>query len=181
MQILKTNRLCLEILAALSGLAASSAAFAHVVITSPSAKAGSYAKITLGIGHGCDGSATKTLTVTLPKEIIAAKPKVHWNWTATVKTEKLEKPFTSHGKSIDQRDAVVTFVAKEPVADDRYDELGLSVRIAPDAKGDLAFPVKQECEKGSIEWKDSNAGKPEYPVPKLRVEPSQASSHSHVH
>jgi uncharacterized protein YcnI len=163
-------------------LPTSNSAFAHVVITSPSAKAGGYAKLTIGIGHGCDGSPTKAITVTIPIEIIAAKPQIHWNWSSTTKLEKLERPYTSHGTTISERVAVVTFVAKEPVADDRYDELGLSVRVAQDAKGDLVLPVKQECEKGTIEWKDGKEAKSEYPAPKLRVQRNrteQGNAHSH--
>src|SRR5690606_13366926 len=49
---------------------ATPAAVAHVSITPQEAAAGSYAKLTFRVPHGCDGSATKAVRITIPEGIV---------------------------------------------------------------------------------------------------------------
>ena len=60
------------ILAAL--LLGATPAMAHVVIGNPQAKAGSTFIAGFRVSHGCAGSPTTTITVTVPKSIITARP-----------------------------------------------------------------------------------------------------------
>ena len=48
-------------------------ASAHIVFEQKQATAGSYVKGVLMVGHGCNGSATKSITVTIPDGVQGAQ------------------------------------------------------------------------------------------------------------
>ncbi len=52
----------------------SAAASAHIVFEQKQAPAGSYYKGALMVGHGCNGSATRAITVTIPEGVQGAHP-----------------------------------------------------------------------------------------------------------
>jgi hypothetical protein len=54
---------------------------AHVVLDQRSATVGSYFRGAFRVGHGCDGSATVAITVSLPDGIRGAKPAPKPGWT----------------------------------------------------------------------------------------------------
>ena len=70
------------------------AASAHVSATPTETAAGAYSLVTFAVGHGCDGSATTSLTITLPDELNDATPTVNPNWTISKATQKLDTPRT---------------------------------------------------------------------------------------
>lgn len=158
---------------------------AHVVLAEPAGAAGSYYRATFKVGHGCDGSSTTAIVITLPDGITAAKPMPKPGWTLKVKREKLAVPYTAHGKTITEdvreiawRDGVLP--------DAHYDEFVVQIKL-PDSPGKRYFKVIQTCETGAWEWvqipeTDKPGTSLRAPAPVLDVLPAKisgAGEHKH--
>lgn len=130
-------------------------ASAHVSATPSETAAGAYTLVTFAVGHGCDGSSTTSMTITLPDELNEATPTVNPNWTISTATQKLDAPRTlANGSKISERTASITYTAKTPLIDHERDTFTLSLQL-PDAAGTtLNFPTLQKCETGQTDWKD---------------------------
>jgi uncharacterized protein YcnI len=138
----------------LAGLlqATSAAALAHVTLEQPQAPAGSYYKAVFRVGHGCEGSPTIGLTVTLPPGVTGAKPMPKAGWSLATRVEKLTQPYQSHGRTVTEDVAAVSWRGG-PLLDAHYDEFVIRLRL-PETPGPLFFKVAQFCEQGRIDWAD---------------------------
>ena len=134
-------------------LAVATPASAHVTITPDTTAAGAYAVLTAALSHGCEGSPTTRITISMPEDIYSVAPARTPFWDVEVETEKLDEPIAdAHGNSVTERDTAVVFTAKQPLADGVRDSFDLSVKL-PDAEGEtLVFPAIQTCEKGETAW-----------------------------
>ncbi|MEA3551699.1 YcnI family protein [Pseudarthrobacter sp. C1] len=141
--------------AAMLLLAAAGGAAAHVGVTPDKTSANSYALLTFAVPHGCDGSGTTKVAITLPAELNDAQPTVNPNWTAEKVTEQLAEPRKlADGSSITKRTSQVVYTAKTPLEHQLRDTLVLSVKL-PDAAGTtLYFPTLQTCEAGQTDWSE---------------------------
>src|SRR5690606_23303640 len=77
----------------------------------------------------------------------------------------------------------VSYTAETPLPDDRRTTFELSVKL-PDAEAgeQLAFPVLQQCEVGSIDWAEVAApgeAEPQSPAPLLVLTESTGDGHGH--
>jgi periplasmic copper chaperone A len=158
------------------------AASAHVDATPTDTAAGSYTLLTFSVPHGCSGSPTTSLKITLPEQLNAVTPTVNPNWTITESTEKFSTPRQlADGSKITERTSAVTYTAKTPLDPHQRDTFTLSLQV-PDAAGKtLYFPTLQTCEKGTTDWKDiPAAGQDEEsvksPAPSLAVTAAVATS-----
>lgn len=156
------------------------AASAHVSATPSETAAGAYSLVTFSVAHGCDGSPTKSLTITLPEELNDATPTVNPNWTISTAIQKLDTPRTlANGSKISERTASITYTAKTPLKDHERDAFTLSVQL-PDAAGTtLHFPTLQKCESGQTDWKEIPAAGADHdsveaPAPELTITKSVA-------
>ena len=129
------------------------AASAHVHVHPDSTAAGESALLTFETSHGCSGSPTTAVTVTLPDQVTDATPTAHPGWTISKVTEDFAEPrVLDNGTSIASRTSQVVFTAKEPLPDGVRDTFSLTVKL-PDAAGEtLAFPVLQSCAEGQTDW-----------------------------
>ncbi|OYV01005.1 MAG: nuclear export factor GLE1, partial [Burkholderiales bacterium PBB5] len=75
-------------------------AHAHVTLEQAQAPAGSTTKAVLRVGHGCNGSATHTVTVQLPAGFRGAKPVPKAGWALALQKAPLAQPYDSHGRTI---------------------------------------------------------------------------------
>ncbi|MBC3919263.1 YcnI family protein [Undibacterium sp. CY18W] len=158
------------------------AASAHITLDQAKAPAGSYQKLTFKVGHGCDGSATHTLTVILPETVSGAKPMPKAGWKIDTVIENLSTPYTSHGKTI-SRDVREVSWSGGPLPDAYYDEFSIQVKL-PDTAGKLAFKVLQLCEKGRLDWvevpAEGQSGKSlKTPAPVLELVNHPEAEHHH--
>ena len=71
--------------AAAAVLCMTGAAKAHVVLESKQAPASSTYKAVLQVGHGCEGSPTKSIRVQIPEGVIAVKPMPKPGWELATK------------------------------------------------------------------------------------------------
>ncbi|MCO1340279.1 hypothetical protein BJH93_15525 [Kocuria polaris] len=147
------------VLASAAALAFPAAASAHVSVDSTTTAAGGYATLTFAIGHGCEGSPTKSVTVDFPAEIGSVKATAKPGWDAAVSDEG-----GAHS---------VTYTAEEPLPDELRDTIEIAALLPLDGEaGDvLTFPVTQVCTDGEILWDQVSDGgaEPEMPAPQLTL------------
>lgn len=137
----------------LLAVAAPLSASAHVGVEASTTAANSYSVLTFGVGHGCDGSPTTSLAITLPESIVAATATVNPNWTISKVYEPLDTPIEQEeGDAITERVAQVVYTAITPLAADQRDTVALSVLLAGEEGDVLEFPVLQTCEVGETNW-----------------------------
>jgi uncharacterized protein YcnI len=166
-------------------LAGASAASAHVHVDPDSTAAGSTSVLTFSFAHGCDGSPTTGITISLPGELDDATPTAHPGWDVKKVGEKLDAPKKLEtGTTITERTSKIVYTARTPLADGVRDTLQLQVKL-PAAEGKtLAFPVLQTCEKGKTDWAQlPAAGQDDHdlesPAPAFTVTAAVAEEHGH--
>ncbi|WP_341677601.1 YcnI family protein [Niveibacterium sp. SC-1] len=166
------------ILAATAALGLGGAAQAHVVLLDKEAEAGSYFRVTLQVGHGCQGEATIGLEVTVPAGVAVARPMPKTGWKIEIEEGDFERPAMVHGKAVTSGVKRVRWVGGN-LPDAWYDEFVMQVKL-PEEAGVLAFPVIQRCGELHADWVElARDGKvPAYPAPALMVRPKAASAHA---
>ena len=165
-------------------LAAPTAASAHVSATASTTAAGAYTVVTFSTAHGCEGSPTTGLTITIPDGINSVSPTVNPNWDVAKNEVQLAEPITdSHGASVTERVSDVVYTAKTPLADGYRDTVSLQLQLPEDAEGEsLAFPVLQTCETGSTAWDQPTVegeDEPELPAPVVTVTAAEEGEGHH--
>ena len=137
----------------LLALAAPLSASAHVGVTASTTAAGAYSVLTFSVGHGCDGSPTQQIAITIPDGIDAVTPTVNPNWTISRVTEALDEPIAEDdGDEITDRTSQVIYTATTPLAADQRDTFELSLALAGEEGDVLEFPTLQSCEIGETNW-----------------------------
>lgn len=139
-------------------LAGTGLASAHVTIKADETAAGSFALLTVAFSHGCDGSPTTQIAISVPDEIETIKPGMNYGWTVETKTDDAATPDAATPAAGEEgaapgRISEIVYTAKEPVPDGFYDQFLLQVKLPDNADGKtIAFPVVQTCEKGEVAW-----------------------------
>ncbi len=145
-------------------LLAPTAASAHVHVTPSSTEAGATSELAFAFGHGCDGSPTTGVAVTIPDEVAAVGLIANAGWDVAVDAAGAQR--------------VVRFTADEPLPDGVRETLELEVTLPDDAADGtvLAFPALQTCEVGETDWSSLDQ-EAEAPAPILTI--GQAAEHGH--
>lgn len=146
------HRLLIPLAAAVLG--ACGAASAHVVLEYQVAPADAPYKATFKVGHGCGQSPTRQVSVLIPPGVTGAKPMPKPGWALEVQRGKLDKPLTSHGRTVTEDVVRVTWTARtadDMLPDGHYDEFVLVART-PAQPGTVYWPVHQVCENGRNDW-----------------------------
>jgi len=140
---------------AVSLLTGQSAARAHIVLTEANAPAGAYHLVTIRVPHGCAGSPTLALRVTLPEEVITAKPMAKPGWRIEITREPLAKPVPREGGMATERTQAIIWSGGS-LPDAYVDEFSILLRL-PERTGRLWFPTVQSCETGEVAWTDTSS------------------------
>ena len=164
----------------------SSSAFSHVVLGDQAALANTSYRAALRVGHGCDGSPTTGLTVTIPAGFKGAKPMPKPGWTLSTKVAKLDKPYDDHGRQVNEDVAEISWSANSRdswLPDSFYDEFVLRGGL-PGQAGPMWFKVVQTCEKGANRWVEvpasgSSTKDLKSPAALLEIIESGAAGHQH--
>ena len=123
------NRFLGAVLAAAAIFVACADASAHVVLDVREAKAGSYFKGVFRVGHGCAGSPTIRVAVTIPDGINSARPQPKPGWDIEIVKRKLETPRDiGHGRQIDEVVSEVVWKGG-PLPNAYFDEFAIQIRI----------------------------------------------------
>jgi uncharacterized protein YcnI len=163
-----------------AGLAASLLALAfpaaaHITLESKEAHAGARVKFILRVGHGCAGSPTTAVRVSIPEGISDAKPQPKPGWTlSTVTAEHTGSVGSTHG---DHGPAVKEIVwSGGKLEDAHYDEFVFRAAVGKDATGEVYVPIVQECEAGVSRWIEvpaagGSSDDLKYPAPSIKILP----------
>ena len=172
------------VLALCTTLAATSA-FAHAGLEVKEATIGTSYKAVVKIGHGCEGTPTTKVTVSIPDGLIAVKPMPKPGWKLDTVSGPYAKAHPYYGGKELKEGVTEVSWSGGSLADSHYDEFvftGLvSKNLTPDTT--LYIPVVQECEKGSHKWTDipaagQDAHSLKSPAPGVRLVQAQHSGHS---
>jgi periplasmic copper chaperone A len=184
-----TSQITIKFIAALAILTPASAVFAHVVLEDQTAQAGRSYKAIFKVSHGCEGSPTTAIRVTIPAGFSGAKPMPKMGWKLDIKTAKLAEPYDNHGKLVTEDVSEITWTATSKdswLPEAHYDEFvlrgGLPSKVSEGAA--MWFKVLQTCDKGSNDWAqiptsgvDTKGLKS--PAALLEITPSGAAGHQH--
>ncbi len=127
---------------------------AHAVLVEPSAQAGSNYKGAIRIGHGCEGSATTGIRISMPSGFGGAKPQPKSGWSESSKKGKLAQPSISQGQTITEDMVELEWKANTKEAalpDGAIGEFTFTSKL-PDAAGATWLRILQTCEKGQNDW-----------------------------
>jgi periplasmic copper chaperone A len=159
-------------------------ASAHVTVTPSTTAAGAYTVLTFSNGHGCEGSPTTEITISIPEGINAAVPTRQPFYDVSKQMEQLDPPVTdSHGNELTERVDTVTYQSKTPLPDGYRDAFEVQVQIPEDAEGqDLLFPVIQTCQQGETAWtqvapEGESAEELDTPAPGFLVTAAEGDGH----
>ena len=149
---------------------------AHVLLENKKAEAGAHYKAVFQVGHGCHGSATKQVIVTIPAGVVGVKPKPKAGWKIDTDKSPLAQPYTMHGKPVTETVTQVRW-SGGPLADSDYDEFILMAKL-PEKAGPLYWQVSQVCDQGRMDWIEVPAdGKKssdyEMPAPGMEILPKK--------
>lgn len=152
-------------------------AFAHVSISSGPGYAGTSQIVTFGVGHGCEGSDTYSVEVTIPKEVTTVRA--------------LPSAFGEAEVVADDAGIVTavkwTKAGKIHAQDDQYYQLGIRIGVPKTPFVTLLFPTKQTCRAADgsekvVDWKATPAevamakeGEEPEPAPALVILPPRAN------
>jgi len=170
-------------LALLAGAAALSLhAHAHPVLAVAQAPAGSFYKAAIGITHGCAGTATREVIVTIPPGVTGARPMPKPGWTIEIDKIKLAQPRESHGRSITEEVSRIRWSGGS-LASAHYDEFVVAATL-PRQAGPVYWKVTQVCEQGRADWDEIPAAGQaarDQKSPALRLEVTADPHAGHKH
>lgn len=140
---------------ALGALALPAMAHAHAMLTPTEAIAGAPYRGSFAVGHGCGGSPTISVRVTLPEGFALQQADPVEGWTLDIAADGRAVTWTG-GPLPDGEGGAFAFQGRMPATGDS-----------------VAFPVLQQCETGSIDWADtSGAQGVRNPAPVVAMLPS---------
>ena len=180
----RTRVLLIATTTALSTLALTGLASAHVTVHSEEATQGGYAKLTFRVPTEEKDNTVK-VAVTIPKATpiasVAIKPKQ--GWTATTTMTHLAVPLTSDDGQVADVVGQITWTATKgggiPVGG--FDEFDVSVGPLPTVAS-MGFPTLQTYADGTVvSWTEPTppgGTEPDHPVPALDLAPAAAPGYS---
>ncbi len=143
-----------KIVAACALFTGAGSVFPHVVLLDGAALAGASYRAAFRVGHGCEGSPTTAITVTIPAGFNGAQPMPKVGWKLQTKVGTLATPYTSHGKTYTEGVQEISWTAigvDNALPADYYDEFILR-GTTPAKTGPIWFKVVQTCTKGTNAW-----------------------------
>lgn len=126
-------------------------AYAHANLQERHAFAGTRYKATMTISHGCEGSATTSVRILIPKGVRRIKPMPKPGWKLKTVVKKLDKPYK-------YRDRVITEDVRELIwsggllPDNFFDQFVFRAILPKGFGKTLYFKTIQQCEKGLHRW-----------------------------
>lgn len=140
---------------AIASVALAGAAEAHVTVDPATAPPGSV-KLVFRVPHGCQGSATVSLRITIPEGVIGVKGQPKPGWSLATETGPYAKAYPYfHGRTVESGVKTVTW-SGGMLPGDQFDEfavIGFVTDAFPPGTA-IPFTVDQACEQGSISWSE---------------------------
>lgn len=132
--------------------AMSQTAFAHATLEQKEVTQNQTSKLTVRVGHGCEGSPTLRVRVQVPEGMIAVKPMPKADWTVETVIGPYSEPYDYYGNTLTE--GVQEIIWTGSLEDAHYDEFVLRGRITENVSADemMYVPVVQECADGAHRW-----------------------------
>jgi uncharacterized protein YcnI len=133
-------------------------ASAHVTLQPSQAIVGASFKTALVVPHGCAGSATTRLTLTIPKGVIAVKPIPKPGWTIEMVKGPYQQSYQPmHGEPVAEGVRQISWSGR--LDDGFFDEFSFVGTVTDTLNGreTLGFPTVQTCEQGASNWTEIGA------------------------
>jgi uncharacterized protein YcnI len=154
---------------------------AHIVFAPAEAPGGSYYAGEFRVGHGCGDAATTAVRVTIPDDVLIARPRPKPGWTIEIERAPLPAPVLSEGR--EQRDRVAAITWRGQLPGDQFDGFGLMLKLPAGRAGPIYLPVRQICGKDSVDWSEiptagQSWGSLKHPAPTIELKPAEMN---HMH
>jgi uncharacterized protein YcnI len=153
---------------AVAALAVVPIAAAHVEPTPEKATAGGTSAISFTVGHGCEGSPTRQMTMEIPAGVTSAKPKAKAGWKIAIKTGKLPQPVKDFaGNTVTTGVLQITWTGG-PLSDAWFDTFDVLLGMPNTPGKTVYFRTVQRCTKGTHRWIEipvAGQDEPEEPAP----------------
>ena len=151
---------------------------AHVTVEPKAATPGPF-KAVFSVPHGCSGSPTTAVRITIPDGVIGVKPMPKPGWTLSVTKGPYARPYDYfHGTKLANGATEIAWSGGN-LPDDQADEFALIGFISDAFKTGTIIPFKvmQTCETGSVSWAEVPAAGADphatkTPAPSIKVRSS---------
>lgn len=128
-----------------------STAVAHVGTEPSEVPVGSSSTIEFRIGHGCDGSATTSVSLQIPAGVASVRPFPKPGWDLDIESGVLPEPIATDGEPITEGVTVVTW-SGGLLEDAHTDVFAIRATVYGAADDMVWFPLVQTCESGEHAW-----------------------------
>lgn len=155
---------------------------AHATLEASEAAVGSYYKAVIKVPHGCQGSPTTALRVTVPEGLVGVKPMPKPGWDIATRKASYPHPVLGYKGKLLTEGVVEIVWSGGRLLDEHYDEFVFQALVSPSTSTGtlLPVPIKQTCETGEVAWSEVAApGKADaklaFPAPLLKVTAGQGT------
>lgn len=166
------KKVILGVAASVAALTSIGVAAAHVGTDPGTAAAGQSATIGFGIGHGCEGSPTTSVSIRIPAGVSSAKPVPKPGWRISITRGKLPQPVKDFAGNTVTRGVLAVTWSGGRLLDAHFDTFQLRLRMPNTPGKTLYFPTVQRCVKGQHRWitiPRAGQPEPEEPAPAVRL------------
>ena len=137
---------------ATAALAVVGAAAAHVGTTPAKAPAGQTSEIGFVVGHGCEGSPTRSVSIRIAAGVTSAKPKPKPGWRLSIRRGRLPQPVKDFAGNTVTRGVLEVTWSGGNLPDAHYDTFELRLGMPSTPGRTIYFPTVQRCAKGVNRW-----------------------------
>ena len=155
---------------------------AHAVLEHKTAAPNAAYRGVVQIMHGCDGTPTTRVSVTIPEGVIGAKPMPKAGWEVATTKGTYAKTYQSFHGTVSEGMRTITWTGGS-LPDDQVDEFTFFARISDDFTpgSSVYFPIEQDCAKGSYRWSEipsegQDARALKTPAPGVRIVAAKTES-----
>ena len=150
-------------------------AHAHSTFQNPVGVPGGFYGAQLRVPHGCAGSPTLEVTVTIPDGVISVKPQAAYGWSTAINTRPLLPSIVSEGKTINTTVDTLVWTAADgsPLLDEFIQDFYFQCKLPLGAEASkIYFPVQQRCAVGWNNWTQiptPGGGSLSFPAPSVTL------------
>ncbi|TPX71541.1 hypothetical protein SpCBS45565_g01028 [Spizellomyces sp. 'palustris'] len=120
----------------------------HVTCVPPVGVTGKTVQSALRVPHGCNHTATISVTVKIPQNVTSFKPQLVPNWQLTITNRPLPQPVVSEGGTVNETTDTVTWHGGY-LPDNAYMDFGFQALLPDGPDGSVVyFEAAQLCENG---------------------------------
>lgn len=124
---------------------------AHVVFANPQTTVGARTTAALLITHGCEGTPTNSVAITIPDGVTRVAPRELAGWTIKIEKRRLTVPIMQHGFEVNEVISRIIWSGGR-VGDDNFQEFEFRFSAPNNPIEKLYFPVEQRCVRGATNW-----------------------------